>query len=132
MSLQVIATVWQDLQGFALMLGLSSLQLRLELECSNPKLVPCQWLMPSGIGNVSLQEIDFTSSNTEKRKLDEEISGLTIVHPHSRSVCFMNVCMLTEQSLPYCLLSLHRTKVMFLRNLPRICLPPWMECNLNN
>ena len=32
--------------------------------------VPCQWLMPSGIGNVSyaeLQEIDFTSSNTKKR-----------------------------------------------------------------
>ena len=47
--------------------------------------VPCQWLMPSGIGNVSyaeLQEIDFTSSNTKKRKLDEKISGLTSqAHP---------------------------------------------------
>ena len=47
--------------------------------------VPCQWLMPSGVGNVSyaeLQEIDFTSSNTKKRKLDERISGLTSqAHP---------------------------------------------------
>ena len=47
--------------------------------------VPCQWLMPSGVGNVSyaeLQEIDFTSSSTKKRKLDERISGLTSqAHP---------------------------------------------------
>lgn len=42
--------------------------------------VPCQWLMLSGVGNVSyaeLQGIDFTSFNTKKRKLDERISGLT-------------------------------------------------------
>ena len=47
--------------------------------------VPCHWLMPSGVGNVSyaeLQEKDFTSSNTKKRKLDERISGLTSqAHP---------------------------------------------------
>ena len=47
--------------------------------------VPCQWLMPSGVSNVSyaeLQEIDFTSSNTKKRKLDERISELTsLAHP---------------------------------------------------
>ena len=39
--------------------------------------VPCQWLLPSGVGNVSYAErleIDFTSSNTKKRKLDERIS----------------------------------------------------------
>ena len=58
--------------------------------------------------------------------------GLTMVHPQSRSVSFMNVCMLQEQSLLYCPLSLHTTKIMFLRNLPRICLPPWMDCTLNN
>ena len=42
--------------------------------------VPCQWLMPSAVSNVAygeLQEIDFTSSNTKKRKLDDRISGLT-------------------------------------------------------
>jgi len=42
--------------------------------------VPCQWLMPSAVSNVpyaELQEIDFTSSYTKKRKLDERISGLT-------------------------------------------------------
>ena len=48
-------------------------------------LVPCQWLMPSGVGNVSyaeLQEIDFTFSNTKERKLDERICGLTSqAHP---------------------------------------------------
>lgn len=41
--------------------------------------VPCQWLMPSAVSNVpyaELQEIDFTSSNTKKRKLDERISEL--------------------------------------------------------
>ena len=41
--------------------------------------------MPSGVGNVSyaeLQEIDFISSNTKKRKLDEKICGLTSqAHP---------------------------------------------------
>ena len=45
--------------------------------------VPCQWLMPSGVSNVSyaeLQEIDFTSSKA--RKLDGRISGLTSqAHP---------------------------------------------------
>jgi len=42
--------------------------------------VPCQWLMPLAVSNVpyaELQEIDFTSSYTKKRKLDERISGLT-------------------------------------------------------
>lgn len=41
--------------------------------------VPCQWLMPSAVSNMpyaELQEIDFTSSNTKKRKLDERISEL--------------------------------------------------------
>ena len=42
--------------------------------------MPCQWLMPSAVSNVpyaDLQELDFTSSNTKKRKQDERISGLT-------------------------------------------------------
>lgn len=41
--------------------------------------VPCQWLMPSAVSNMpyaELQEIDFTSSNTKKRKVDESISEL--------------------------------------------------------
>ena len=35
-----------------------------------------------------------------------------MVHPQSRSVSFMNVCMLQEQSLLYCPLSLHTTKIV--------------------
>ena len=58
--------------------------------------------------------------------------GLPMVRPHSRSVSFMNVCMLQEQSLPYCLLSLHTTKILLPRKLSWIYLPPWMDCTLNN
>ena len=55
-----------------------------------------------------------------------------MVRPHSRSVSFMNICMLQEQSLQYCLLPLHTTKIMLPRNQPWIYLPPWMDCTLNN
>ena len=58
--------------------------------------------------------------------------GLPMVRPHSRSVSFMNICMLQEQSLQYCLLPLHTTKIMLPRNQPWIYLPPWMDCTLNN
>ena len=42
--------------------------------------LPCQWLMPSTVTKVpyaELQNIDFTASSTKKRKLDEQICGLT-------------------------------------------------------
>lgn len=65
------------------------------LESETCTSAPCQWLMPTPVSNVpyqKLREINFMSSKTKKKKVDDEIAKLST--PNS---C-INVAQKTETS----------------------------------